>query len=146
MIVLDTNVVSEPIKPSPNPAVLAWVGAQTQVLGVTSITLGELFTGVSLLPAGARREGLTRAVERAVSGIAVKLSYDEAAARLYADIREISKRQGRAITVEDAMIAAICVAGAASLATRNTKDFEHLPLSLVNPFVDPPGPSAIPDA
>jgi predicted nucleic acid-binding protein len=144
--VLDTNVVSEPTKPSPDPTVLAWVPAQTQVLAVTAITLGELFAGVSLLPAGARRERLAQMVEHAVGSIAVKLSYDETAARVYADIREISKRQGRTITVEDAMIAAICVVNAATLATRNTKDFEHLPLYLVNPFADPPGPSAIPDA
>jgi predicted nucleic acid-binding protein len=146
VIVLDTNVVSEPIKPSPDPAVLAWVSAQTQVLAVTAVTLGELFAGVSLLPAGARRERLAQMVEHAVGSIAVKLGYDEKAARVCADIREISKRQGRTMTVEGAMTAAICVVNSATLATRNTKDFEHLPLPLANPFADPPGPSAVPDA
>ena len=134
MIILDTNVVAEPIKPTPSPAVMAWTASHAADLMVTSITIGELLVGVALLPDGARKRHLMDAVETAILGLPSALPYDSQAARAYADIRGIARRIGRGLSVEDGMIAAICVAQGATLATRNVVDFNFLPIDLVNPW------------
>jgi len=134
VIVLDTNVVSEPLRIEPSARVLAWMAAQTDGYAVTAITLGELWTGVHLLPPGQRRDGLTQAMDDVLAGIAVRLPYDEKAARIYAVFRQTAREAGRGLSVEDGMIAAVCAAHGARLATRNTTDFEFLPVPLLNPW------------
>ena len=134
MIVLDTNVVSESVKPLPAAGVLAWVDDHFDVLGVTSITVGELLVGVQIMPAGHRRDQLAEALETSFLRLMPCLDYDEAAARAYAKMREIAQRVGRGLSPEDGMIAAICVARGATLATRNVKDFDFLPVDIVNPW------------
>lgn len=136
MIVLDTNVVSEPLRTEPSPQVLAWMQAQTDVVAVTSVTLGELWTGVRLLPAGRRRDKLARAMDDVLADVAVRLPYDDGAARIYADFRQIARAAGRGMSTEDGMIAAVCAAHGAALVTRNTVGFDFLPVPLLNPWIE----------
>jgi predicted nucleic acid-binding protein len=134
MIVLDTNVVSETIRTQPSPTVMQWLENRDEPLAITTITLGELLTGVRLLPHGKRRTGLATAIEQVLLGWAVTLPYDDAAARIYAAMREQAHLRGRGMSVEDGMIAAICAVHGASLATRNTVDFDFLPIPTLNPW------------
>lgn len=134
MIVLDTNVISETLKPKPSNAVLDWLEAQSEPFALTSITASELLTGVHLLPDGKRRSALAAAVERVISNWGIVLPFDVHAARVYAPFREIAHRAGRGLSVEDGMIAAICVAEGAILATRNLTDFDYLGIRVVNPW------------
>ncbi len=135
MIVLDTNVLSEPLKQRPDEHVLAWLSSLDEEAGVTAVSVGELLTGVRALPSGRRRAGLLEAIESTLRAFAGSvLAYDEAAARHYAGLQEARRGAGRPLAVEDGMIAAICVARGASLATRNTSDFAGLGLELVDPW------------
>ena len=134
MIVFDTNVVSEPLKSEPSAAVLQWIAA-VDAAAMTSVSVGELLTGVRRLPAGRRREGLLAAIEQTLTLFSENvLPYDEAAARSYAELQERRRLVGAPLSVEDGMIAAICVSRSVTLATRNTKDFQGLGLDLVDPW------------
>ena len=135
MIVLDTNVLSEPLKQRPDEHVLAWFASLDEEAGVTAVSVGELLTGVRALPVGRRREGLLTAIEATLRTFAGSvLAYDEAAARHYARLQESRRGAGRPLAVEDGMIAAICIARGTTLATRNTSDFTGLGLDLVDPW------------
>ncbi|MDR1806953.1 MAG: hypothetical protein LBR33_03425 [Propionibacteriaceae bacterium] len=85
------------------------------------------------LPEGRRRAGLLAVIESALLGPDI-LAYDEPAARAYASLQAQARAQGRALTAEDGMIAAVCVSHGATLATRHVKDFDFLPVQLVNPW------------
>jgi toxin FitB len=136
VIVLDTNVLSEPLKQQPDERVLAWLVALEEEAGVTSISVGELSTGVRALPVGRRREGLLEAIESMLRAFAGSvLAYDGAAARHYARLQESRRAAGRPLAVEDGMIAAICAARGMRLATRNTTDFAGLGVELIDPWV-----------
>lgn len=134
MIVLDTNVVSEAVRAQPSPAVMQWLQRRDEPFAVTTVTIGELLTGVRLLPRGKRRDGLMAAIEQVLLRWAVRLPYDEAAARVHAAMREQAHAQGRGLSVEDGVIAAVCAAHGARLATRNVSDFDFLPIPTVNPW------------
>ncbi len=104
-------------------------------MGLTSISVGEILTGVRFLPEGRRRDGLTAAIEQILATYTDRvLPYDEPAARIYAKNRESRRASGQPLNVEDGMIASICLHRGAALATRNLKDFEGLGLHLVNPW------------
>jgi predicted nucleic acid-binding protein len=132
VIILDTNVLSEPLRTDPEIAVVAWMKTQTDA-AVTAISVAELLVGARRLPAGARRERLIAAIDSILSGSRV-LPFDERAARKYARMHEIRRIAGRPLSVEDGMIAAVAAAHGASLATRNTKDFEGLGIDLLDPW------------
>jgi predicted nucleic acid-binding protein len=132
VIVFDTNVLSEPMRPAPHPAVLAWMAEQEDV-AITAVSVGELMTGARMLPHGARRERLLASIETILTGQDV-LAYDEHAAHLYAWMRAERRATGRPLTVEDGMIAAITASHGATLATRNTRDFDGLGIDLVDPW------------
>ena len=135
MIVLDTNVLSEPLTQRPDERVLAWLTSLEEEAGMTAVSVGELLTGVRALPAGRRRAGLLEAIEATLRTFAGSvLAYDEAAARHYARLQEWRRVAGRPLAVEDGMIAAICVARGTTLATRNTSDFAGLGLDLIDPW------------
>jgi predicted nucleic acid-binding protein len=136
MIVLDTNIVSEAVRANPSPTVMAWLARRNEEFAITAITVGELLSGVRLLPKGKRREGLMTVMEDVLLRWALRLPYDEAAARIYAIVRERARVLGRGLSVEDGMIAAICATCGASLATRNVRDFDFLPIPVVNPWED----------
>jgi len=134
VIVVDTNVISEVVRLEPSSAVMGWLAYPPDDIAVCSVTIGELLTGIGMLPDGARRRGLAEAVEGELLKFAVRLPYDESAARAYAEVCALARRAGRALHTEDGMIAAICVSWGARLATRNVKDFDFLPISVVNPW------------
>ncbi len=137
MIVLDTNVVSELMRPDPAPAVQRWVDEQ-QVgdLAVTSVSLAELLFGIVRLPHGARRTQLARRAEVLIhQGFEGRvLSFDAEAAEHYADLATDREQAGRPIDFADGGIAAICRSRGAQLATRNTRDFEATGIVLVDPW------------
>lgn len=133
MIVLDTNVLSEPLRPRPDAGVLRWIGRQTEI-GTTAITVGELLSGIARLPTGRRQERLNEAVERTLARFRDNvLPYDQAAARAYARLSARRRESGAPLSVEDGMIAAICSVHGCPLATRNLRDFGGLDLVLVDP-------------
>ncbi len=139
MIVLDTNVLSEPLRARPDPNVLLWLEQTSEEVVLTAVAVGEILTGVRALPTGHRRDGLMTAVEQAFTIYADRvLPYDEPAARMYASLQESRRAAGRPLSAEDGMIAAICRSGRFRLATRNTKDFHGLGIELINPWTDPP--------
>jgi len=137
MLVLDTNVVSEVMKSSASAAVIAWISAQAaDDLFTTTITVSETLYGIELLPKGRRRDQLLRQVQATFSeDFAGRiLSFDEPAARLFASIAASRRSQGRPIGTFAAQIAAISRVHGATLATRNTDDFEGCGVRLVNPW------------
>lgn len=139
MVVVDTNVISELFRPSPSAQVLQWLHAQPQhLLHTTAATMAEVFAGLEAMPRGRRRENLTQLAEelftRDFNGRT--LSFDEVAARVYARILAGKRSMGRPMSVMDAMIAAIAMSRKATLATRNTRDFDGCGLRLVNPWGD----------
>lgn len=135
MIVLDTNVVSELMRPAPDPGVVAWVAAQG-TLWLTAVSEAELRLGVALMPSGAR----AAAVGAAVAAMLAEdfagriLPFDGAAARAYAAICAERRAAGRPIAAFDAMIAGIARSAGATVATRNLRDFEGCGVALINPW------------
>lgn len=135
MIVLDTNVLSEPLRKAPDTAVLAWFAFAQQRLVTTSVSASELLYGVQRLPEGARKQQLSSSVGQILETFnAWILPFDKEAAEHHSRLRTLAKEAGRALTVEDSMIAAICVSTKAAIATRNVKDFEFLGLEVINPW------------
>lgn len=138
MIILDTNVVSELMKPTPSAAVVRWVALQPVTsLYTTSITEAEILHGVMLLPPGKRRHGLQAAAEAMFSEDFAHrvLPFGSDAARAYATIASLRHRAGRPISHFDAQIAAIGRSARAAIATRNTADFEECGVGLINPWM-----------
>ena len=153
MILLDTNVLSEFMRPQPAVGVVAWLDKQPSVEVFTSaISRAEIELGILRLPAGKRQEALNRAArvmfEEKFAGRC--LPFDEDAASHYARIVSARTRVGRPMSVEDAQIAAIALAHRMPLATRNTPDFELIDgLALINPWTDgtqPPDPNSTEDS
>lgn len=137
MIVLDTNVVSEVLKPQPDARVIAWLESLADDVAITAVTLAELLAGLRRLPDGKRKKDLTSRVEAAVlpyRNTRAIIAFDAAAAARYADILAAREAAGLPIATGDAQIAAICRAADAVCATRNTKDFSHTGVALINPW------------
>jgi len=137
MIVLDTNVISEVLRPVPAPAVLNWLrSARRSELWTSSIVVAELFSGVDLMPPGKRQQVLREKMEQMISVLFTGkvFTIDLAAARAYGPILAARQRMGRPIDEMDALIAAAALANGATLATRNIADFEHCGIPLVNPW------------
>lgn len=139
MILLDTNAVSEMMRPVADPAFLRWLSkCSGDDLYCTAIVVAEILYGVELLPDGKRKSDLLAGAERlfkVVLGGRI-LPFDEQAARQFSLIASARRRRGRPITELDAQIAAIAQAHHASLATRNISDFEGCGVHLINPWVD----------
>jgi toxin FitB len=137
MIILDSNVLSELTRSKPDEAVLAWADSVPgPAAATTAITVAELLYGVARLPDGHRKAALTDAVRQLIDvDLAGRAQpFDYAAAWHYATIVTDRVAAGRPISVSDAQIAAICRSLDATLATRNTKDFDGTGVKLVNPF------------
>lgn len=138
MIVLDTNVVSEPMRPVPDERVMAWLGDQDAgALFITAVTEAELRTGLAFLPEGRRREALGAALEAVVGeDFADRVLPFEggATARAYAAIQAERCAAGRPISMADAMIAATARARGWRVATRNVVVFAGTGVGLINPW------------
>lgn len=140
MILLDTNVLSEFMRPHPAREVVAWLDRQAPgSLHVSAVTRAEIELGLALMPAGRRRTALAQAAaamfDEDFAGRC--LPFDDAAARRYGAIVATRTGIGRPISVEDAQIAAIAMARSMVLATRNTADFTRIEgLTLIDPWTD----------
>jgi len=137
MIILDTNVLSELMRPKPSPQVAAWVAKQPATeLFTTSITEAEIFHGIELLTKGKRREGLLAAAEAMFAeDLAGRvLGFESDAARAFSRIAVDRRSLGRPVSHADAQIAAIARVRRAALATRNIEDFEDCGIAVVNPW------------
>ena len=144
MVVIDTNVVSELMRLTPAPAVMAWFSGQDSAgLYLTAVSEAELRAGAAILPAGRRRDRLAAEVDAVVrQDFAGRvLRFDSVAARAYAAIAASRRSAGRPILEADCQIAAIALARDAAIATRNAADFAHCGISVIDPWVgDQPVP------
>lgn len=137
MLVLDTNLVSELMRPEPDPRVLGWVAAQPlREMAIAAVTLMEIRFGIAVLPYGRRRSELDRRFRRfLVQGFPDRiLPFDAAAAEACADIRAARKSMGRPIGIEDGMIAALAKVQGAAVATRDVGGFDGCGIALVSPW------------
>lgn len=137
MIVIDTNVISELMRPAPEPAVLAWFSGQISAeLYLTAVSEAELRAGAAILPAGRRRDRLAAEIDAMVrQDFAGRvLPFDSAAAKAYADIAAVRRSAGRPIMEADCQIAAIVRATDAAVATRNIGDFADCRIAVIDPW------------
>ena len=137
MIVLDTNVISDAMKPSPHHAVDVWLRGLDVEVAISAITMAELLAGIARLPEGERKRALSRRIDAVLDlyrGTGAILPFDEAAAAHYAEILVARDQAGSPISTADAQIAAICRAHGATCATRNVKGFVHTGVELINPW------------
>lgn len=137
MTLLDTNVISELMKAMPAPSVLAWMSLQPpDDLFISTISMAEILFGIELLPKGKRRDGLLQEAEITFSRdfAGRVLGFDEQAARMFGSIVAARRIHGRPIGIADGQIAAIARCHQASLATRDTGDFEGCGIKLINPW------------
>jgi len=137
MIVLDTNVLSEVLRPAPDSRVMAWLALQPRsALFTTTITEAEILYGVRLLADGSRNEALSITIEDIFDKdfAGRLLSFDSDAADMYADIAASRRNSGRPISQFDAMIAAVTKSRGATLATRNVRDFVNCGVAIVDPW------------
>lgn len=137
MIVLDTNVLSELMRPQPSESVVRWLsGWPALQLFTSTVTQAEIGYGLALMSLGKRRSALERAVEQmfARDFQGRVLSFDAAAAHEFPAIATMRRRQGQPITSFDAMIGAIARSRGAAVATRNVKDFEGCGITVIDPW------------
>jgi predicted nucleic acid-binding protein len=137
MIVLDTNVISELIKPDPSAEVINWLALERPLnIFTTAITQAELLYGIELMPKGRRRSVLQAAIIRILTEVFADriLPFDSDAAEAYSRIAASRRAMGRPISEADAQIAAIAHSRGAALATRNIRDFAHCGIKVLNPW------------
>lgn len=137
MIILDTNVLSEPLRHRPEPRVLNWLDAQApQTLYLTTVNLAEMLAGVETLPAGRRRAELQQALMERVLPLfeGRVLAFDAQSAVVFARLNASAKAAGNPISFADGAIAAIAIRHGFLLATRNIHDFRGTDVGLINPW------------
>jgi toxin FitB len=138
MILLDTNVVSEPLKLMPDGAVRAWLDAQVvESLYLSAVSLAELRFGIAALPVGKRKEALHSSFEQQILPLFAGriLPFDALASVAYASICAQARADGKAITAADAYIAATAKTHGLLVATRDTHPFEAAGLTVINPWL-----------
>ena len=137
-VLLDTNVVSELMRRTPEPAVEAWAANRTlEDLFFSTVSEAELRYGAAILPAGRRREKLVSDIEAMLRDAFRDrvLSFDSGAARAYADIAAARHSSGRSVASADCQIAAIARSRGMAVATRNVRDFEGVDIEIINPWI-----------
>ena len=137
MILIDTNVISEPLRPAGDAAVLAWIDEQiVETLYLSAISLAELRLGMATLPAGKRKDVLHSSFEQRVLPLFAGriLPFDSAASEAYAVLRARARVQGKAIAPADGYIAATAKSHGLIVATRDTSPFEAVGLTVINPW------------
>lgn len=138
IVLLDTNVVSELVRKSPDPAVETWAANHPlEDLFFSAVGEAELRYGAAILPTGRRRETLVSDIERMLHDAFESrvLPFDSDAARAYADIAAMRRSAGRPVAPADCQIAAIARSRAMAVATRNVRDFEDIDIKVVDPWV-----------
>ena len=137
MILLDTHIVSEPLKLSGDVAGLNWIDAQAiEKLYLSTISLAELRFGMAALPAGKRRDMLQTSLEQRILPLFAGriLSFDDAASQAYAQLRAKARALGKAVASADGYIAATALTHGLMVATRDTAPFEAAGVSVINPW------------
>ena len=137
MILIDTSVICELMRPEPARTVLNWFAAhEPAALFLSAVSEAELRTGAAILPPGKRRDSLTASIDAMIKEdfAGRVLPFDSAAAKTYAAIAADRRAAGRPITEADCQIAAIARALGASMATRNVGDFEGCGIKIVDPW------------
>ena len=137
MILLDTNVMSEPLRHAPEPRVIEWIDAQAmETLFLSAITVAELRAGVALLPAGKRRAGLRENLEKRVLPLFAGrvLPFDLSCTPAYAALTAKTRAAGLAVSAADGYIAAIAAAHGFAIATRDTGPFAAAGVAVINPW------------
>jgi predicted nucleic acid-binding protein len=137
MILLDTNVVSEPLKPAGDVGVLRWLDAQAiETLYLSTISLAELRFGIESLAPGKRRDTLNASLEQRLLPLFTGriLPFDAAASEAYATLRALARAQGKAIAPAAGYIAAIATVHGLTVATRDSGPFEAAGLAVINPW------------
>jgi predicted nucleic acid-binding protein len=140
MILLDTNVISELLRPAPSPEVVSWIDANFAGSAISSVTIFELGAGLALLDAGKRKDALENAITRTIRRFGSRVyAFDAAAAHAASRLLAEARARGLALhqipnKLADLQIAGIALAYGLDLATRNVGDFEGLGLRLINPW------------
>lgn len=137
MIVLDTNVISEPLKPRPDARVLSWLDAQeAETLYFTATTLSELLRGIEVLPAGRRKQALMAAAQKTLDRLFGDrcLSFDRQAAVAASLLASRASARGFTISLADCQIAAIAAIHGFAVATRDTAPFVAAGVAVINPW------------
>jgi len=137
MIILDTNVVSEAMKPNADAVVRAWLNAQAaETLYLSTITLAEILYGIEALPDGKRKDGLAQALEEWLTLFTGRLlSFDAESGKQYAYLAVSAKKQGLGFPVPDGYIAAIAASRQFMVASRDTAPYEAGGITVINPWV-----------
>jgi toxin FitB len=137
MIVVDTNVISEPLKPLADPAVIEWLDAQDpETLYLTATALSEVLIGIALLPAGKRKRGVELAMQTLLAKLFAdrSLSFEREAAIAFTLLGSPETARGYSISVADCQIAAIAAVHGFTVATRDTAPFRAVGVPIVNPW------------
>lgn len=136
MVLLDTNVISEAMKPQPHLSVRDWLDAQAvETLFLSSVTVAELLFGIGALPRGKRKDNLTAALEGMMDLFGPRiLPFDTNAARRYADLAVKARTAGRGFPTPDGYIAAIAAAHGFAVASRDTSAFNAAGLTVIDPW------------
>ena len=137
MILVDTNVISEPLRREPSAAVIEWLDAQNvETLFLAAISLAEMRFGVAALPEGRRRDWLEQSIEQRVVPLfrGRILPFDDAASKAYASLRAKARGAGNAMASADGFIAATAAANGLIVATRDVAPFEAVGLRVIDPW------------
>jgi predicted nucleic acid-binding protein len=137
MILLDTNVISEAMKPAPEPSVMAWLNSQSAAdLWTSTIVVAEVYSGLDLMPAGKRQRQLLERAELMFDKFFGEriLAFDLLAARAYGAVLKARKTKGLPIDEMDALLAATALANSSALATRNISHFQSCGILVLNPW------------
>ena len=137
---LDTNIISETVRPKPEPKVIEWLEKQSpEELFLSAMTIGELMRGACKVKEKPRREKLTRWIEEDLSQQFESrlLPFNDASARIWGELMGNGDRTGMTPSAFDAQIAAIAIDRALVLVTRNISDFDRFDVELLNPWVEP---------
>ena len=130
---VDANVLSEPTRPSPRPAVVAWLRRHEPAIAVDPVILGEIRFGILLLPRGRRRGRLERWFDEGVRKLHC-LPWEAETGLRWAELLVRLRASGRAMPIKDSLIAATALVNRLAVATRNVTDFEKAGCEVVNPF------------
>lgn len=140
MIVLDTNVVSEAMKPEPDPVVRDWLDEQAaETLYISSVTVAELLFGIGTLPNGRRKQKLAATFDGMLPLFEGRiLAFDTDAARNYADLAVAARKAGKGFPTPDGYIAAIATAHGFAVATRDASAFDAAGVPVIDPWTARP--------